>query len=105
MATIIISFSTTGIQGQLIKIETDILQGMPGVNIVGLGDTAIKEAKERVEAAIINAKFDFPQKKVIINLSPSNIKKSGSKFDLGMAIGLLLKTNQIEIKDIDLKEV
>lgn len=55
-----------------------------------LGYTAIKEARERLEAAIINSKFEFPKMKIVINLSPSDIKKSGSHFDLGMAIVLLI---------------
>ncbi len=55
-----------------------------------LGYTAIKEARERLEAAIINSKFEFPKMKIVINLSPSDIKKSGSHFDLGMAIALLI---------------
>jgi magnesium chelatase family protein len=105
MATTINGFSTIGISGQLVKIETDIIYGMPGVSIVGLGDTAVKEARERLQAAIMNTNYDFPQKKVIINLAPSNLKKSGSNFDLGMAIGLLLRTNQFEVKGFNLEEV
>ncbi len=105
MAITVNGFSTVGINGQLVKIETDINYGMPGVSIVGLGDTAVKEARERLQAAIMNTHYDFPQKKVIINLAPSSLKKSGSNFDLGMAVGLLLKTNQFEIKGFKLNDI
>ena len=63
MAITVNGFSTVGINGQLVKIETDIIYGMPGVSIVGLGDTAVKEARERLQAAIMNTHYDFPQKK------------------------------------------
>ena len=105
MAITVNGFSTVGINGQLVKIETDIIYGMPGVSIVGLGDTAVKESRERLQAAIMNTNYNFPQKKVIINLAPSSLKKSGSNFDLGMAIGLLLKTNQFEVKGFNLEEL
>lgn len=101
MATIVNCFSIIGIDGYLIKIEIDTLYGKPFVSIVGMGDTAIKEAKERLEAAIINTKFDFPKMKIVINLSPSDIRKSGSHFDLGMAIALLLQSRQIRVEEID----
>jgi len=63
MVTTINWFSTVGINGQLVKIETDIIYGMPGVSIVGLGDTAVKESRERLQAAIMNTNYDFPLKK------------------------------------------
>lgn len=101
MATIVNCFSIIGIDGYLIKIEIDTLYGKPSVSIVGMGDIAIKEAKERLEAAIINTKFEFPRMKIVINLSPSDIRKSGSHFDLGMAIALLLQSKQIRVEEID----
>ncbi len=95
MAQSVYSFTVVGIDGRVVRIETELLHGISGVSIIGLGDQAIKEAKERIEAAIINSGFDFPQYKVIINLAPGDMKKSGSSFDLGMAIGLLLASNQL----------
>lgn len=85
----------------MVNIEIDTLYGKPYISIVGMGDTAIKEAKERLEAAIINSKFEFPKMKIVINLSPSDIKKSGSYFDLGMAVVLLLQSEQIKSEEID----
>ena len=64
--------------------------------MVGLGDTAGKEARKRVESALTDGDYTFPQMKVVINLAPGNIKKSGSHFDLPMALGLLMETNQLK---------
>ena len=101
MASVVNSFSLAGIDAYQVKIETDTIYGQPSINIVGLGDTAVKEAKERLEAAINNAKYDFPKMKIVINLSPSDMKKRGSHFDLGMAIGLLIRSKQITVNEID----
>ncbi|WP_102273752.1 YifB family Mg chelatase-like AAA ATPase [Cytobacillus massiliigabonensis] len=95
MASTVQSFTITGIDGHLVEVETDTLIGLPSVSIVGLGDKAVKEAKERLEAAIKNAGYKFPPQKIVFNLAPSDMKKTGTHFDLAMAIGLLLKTNQI----------
>jgi len=84
-----------------VKIETDTIYGQPSVSIVGLGDTAVKEARERMEAAINNAKYEFPKMKIVINLAPGDIKKSGSHFDLGMAIGLLAQSKQFVADELD----
>lgn len=71
------------------------------VSIIGLGDTAVKESRDRLEAALIHTKYEFPKMKIVINLAPSDIKKSGSHFDLGMAIALLLQSKQTRVEDID----
>ncbi|KAB2336767.1 YifB family Mg chelatase-like AAA ATPase [Cytobacillus depressus] len=96
MASTVHSFTLTGIHGHLVEVETDTLIGLPSVSIVGLGDKAVKEAKERLEAAIKNAGYQFPPQKIVFNLAPSDMKKTGTHFDLPMAIGLLIKTNQIK---------
>lgn len=100
MATVIHSFSILGIQAYLVDIEVDTLYGQPSLSIVGLGDQAVKESRERLEASIIHCKFEFPKMKILINLSPSDLKKRGSHFDLGMAIGLLIQSNQLICPDI-----
>ncbi|MGL4738410.1 MAG: YifB family Mg chelatase-like AAA ATPase [Cellulosilyticaceae bacterium] len=101
MATVIHSFSILGIKAHLVGIEVDTLYGQPSLSIVGLADQAVKEARERLEAAIIHCKFEFPKMKILVNLSPSDLKKRGSHFDLGMAIGLLIQSNQITVDDIE----
>ncbi|MEA3423102.1 MAG: magnesium chelatase domain-containing protein, partial [Bacillota bacterium] len=105
MAQSVYSFTVIGIDGQVVRIETELLHGISSVSIIGLGDQAIKEAKERIEAAISNSYFDFPQYKVIINLAPGDMKKSGSSFDLGMAVGLLMASNQLKIIDKNIKRI
>ena len=98
MASIVKSFAVTGVDGYLVYAETKQIQGQPMISIVGLGDTAVKEAKERVEAVIQDAKLVFPQKKIVINLAPSDLKKSGSHFDLPIALGILMESNQLSIR-------
>lgn len=95
MASIVNSFAISGVEAYLVDVEVKTICGQPMISIVGLGDTAVKEARERVEAAINDGKYVFPQKKVVINLAPSNLKKSGSHFDLSIAIGLLMETGQL----------
>ena len=95
MAEIVKSFAISGVDGYLVDVETKTIAGMPVMSIVGLGDTAVKEAKERVESALNNGEFYFPQKKVVINLAPGDMKKTGSHFDLPIALGILLETEQI----------
>ncbi|HUM56121.1 MAG TPA: YifB family Mg chelatase-like AAA ATPase, partial [Bacillota bacterium] len=81
--------SLSGIDGDVIRVETDLKRGIPGFNVVGLADATIKEAKERIHSAIINSGYDYPQKKVIVNLSPAGTRKEGSHFDLPIAAGIL----------------
>ena len=100
MAAVVNSFALSGVEGYVVKIETDTIYGQPSVSIVGLGDASVKEAKERLEASIIHIKCEFPKMKIVINLSPGDIKKSGSHFDLAMAIGLLIQSKQINASDI-----
>lgn len=93
--------STTfnGIDGTIVEVEVDITKGLPSFTIVGLPDASIKEAKERVRSAILNCGFKFPLGRITINLAPANIRKIGSLLDLPMAIGILLASEQIYLKD------
>ncbi len=84
-----------GINGYVVEVETDISNGIPAFEIVGLGDAAVKESKERVRAAIRNSGLDFPTKRITINLAPANLRKEGSSFDLAIAVGIMAATNQI----------
>lgn len=78
-----------GLNAYKVSVETDVLNGLPAFSIVGLPDTAINEARDRVRSAIKNSGFTFPSRKVVINLAPADLKKEGSNFDLPIAIGLL----------------
>lgn len=92
------SFGLSGIDGFLTQIETDMVGGIPHMEIVGLGDTAVKEAKERVKSAIRNSGFEFPVKHYTINLAPADVKKEGPLFDLGIAVGILAASEQLTNK-------
>ncbi len=89
-----------GIDGYVVEVETDISNGIPGFDIVGLGDVAVKESKERVRAAIKNSALEFPIRKITVNLAPANIRKEGSALDLGIAMGILTATEQVNTVDI-----
>ena len=88
--------TTLGINGELIIVEVDMSNGLPGLDIVGLPDTAVKESRERVRAAIKNAGFEFPVRRITINLAPADMRKDGSGLDLPIAVGILAASGQIE---------
>lgn len=92
-----------GLNGVLLTIEVDIANGIPGMDIVGLPDTAVRESKERVRAAIRNAGYDFPYQRITVNLAPADLKKDGSALDLPIAIGILAASGQLD--DADLSQV
>ncbi len=89
MLSKIFSGTVYGIEGFEVEVEVDISRGLPSFSIVGLPDTAVKESKERVVAAIRNSGFEFPTKKIIVNLAPADLKKEGAGFDLPIAVGIL----------------
>lgn len=78
-----------GIDGFIVDVEVDITKGLPVFNIIGLPDTSIKEAKERIKSAILNSGYNFLNSRIVINLSPADIRKEGPYFDLSMAVGIL----------------
>ncbi len=90
------SITLLGLKGYLISIQVDISRGMPTFEIVGLPGTSIKEAKERVKIAIKNAGIEFLSRKIVVNLSPANIRKEGSSFDLPIAVGILLASEKVK---------
>ena len=98
MATVVRSFAIQGIDGYPVDIEIKMLEGQPSISIIGLGDQAVKEAAERIQAAIDESGYVFPKKRVIISLAPSDKKKSGSHFDLAMAVGVLCQNGDIGVK-------
>ncbi len=91
------SAGLNGIDGYIVDVQTDIANGMPAFEIVGLPDAAVKESKERIKAAIRNIGSAFPSKRIIINLAPASTKKEGSVYDLPMAVSILSATDQIVI--------
>lgn len=85
----------SGITPFKVNIECDLTKGLPSFTIVGLPDTAIQESKERVRASILNSEFEFPMKKITVNLAPANVKKEGPSFDLPIALSILISSNQL----------
>ena len=100
MLSIINSMSLHGLDGFLVSVEVDVSSGMPSWDVVGLPDISIKESKERVKTAIKNSGIELKSRKVIINLSPADIKKEGSIFDLAIAIGILVNMGIIKCENI-----
>ena len=89
-----------GLNAYKVSVETDVLNGLPGFTIVGLPDTSINEARDRVRSAIKNSGYTFPAKKVVINLAPADLKKEGSNFDLPVAVGLLAEEGVLDEDNI-----
>lgn len=89
------SLSLFGIDALPVEVEVDVGAGLPGFSIVGLPDTAVQEARERVRVAISNSGYKFPTKKVIVNLAPANLRKEGPAFDLPIALAVLAASGVI----------
>ena len=98
MVTKAVTATTVGINAYKIEVEVDVINSLPNISIVGLPDSAVNEAKERVHSAIKNSGFTFPLGRVIVNLAPADIRKEGTNFDLPIAIGIL-KEQGINIPD------
>lgn len=92
------SIYLNGLDGYTVNVEVDVSAGIPEFDIVGLPDTSIKEAKERVSTAIKNSGYEFESRKIIVNLAPANVRKEGSSLDLPIAIGILTSTKQLKNK-------
>ena len=91
----VLSCAVVGLEGAIVEVEIDISPGLPAFNIVGLPDTAVQEAKERVRAAIKNSGLMFPTKRITVNLAPADMKKEGPAYDLPIAVGILICSGQI----------
>ena len=95
------SSAVMGIDAYLVEVEVDIAAGLPAYTTVGLPETAVKESKERVKAAIVNSGYEFPDDRITVNLAPANIKKEGTGFDLPVALGLLAATGIVPQARLD----
>ena len=89
------SAAVVGLEGHLVDVEVDISPGLPSFTIVGLPDTAVQEARERVRAAIRNSGCTFPMRRIVVNLAPANLKKAGPAYDLPIAVCILLSSEQV----------
>ena len=90
------SCAVVGLEGAIIEVEIDISPGLPAFTIVGLPDTAVQESRERVRAAIRNSGYQFPMKRITVNLAPADLRKEGPAYDLPIAVGILMSSGQVE---------
>ncbi len=98
----VVSYSPFGYEGALVSVEVDLRRGIPAIDLVGLADNAVKESRERMRSAIVNSGFDFPPERVLISLSPADVKKEGAGFDLAIALAVLdAKTSLEEEKNTE----
>ena len=98
---VVYSRAHVGIGAPLVSIEVHLSSGLPTLNMVGLAETSVRESKDRVRSAIINAGFDFPMQRITINLAPADLPKEGGRFDLAIAMGVLVASQQIPATAID----
>jgi len=101
---IVYSRANIGIEAPLVSVETHLSNGLPGFSIVGLLETAVREIKERVRSAILNSSLEFPAKRITVNLAPADLPKTGGRFDLAIAVGILAASGQLpedSIKQIE----
>lgn len=94
------SRASTGIDAPIVTVETHISNGLPKLHIVGLPETVVKESKDRVRSAILNSNFEFPTRRITINLAPADLPKDGGRFDLPIALGILAASNQLTCTDL-----
>ena len=78
-----------GIEAPLVTVEVHLSNGLPALNIVGLPEAAVRESKDRVRSAIMNSQFEFPTRRITINLAPADLPKEGGRYDLAIALGIL----------------
>ncbi len=97
MPATVLSAATLGIDAYPVHVEVDTDRQLPSFTVVGLPDGAVRESKERVMAAVRNAGFEWPRRRVTVNLAPADIRKEGSAFDLPIALGILVASGQIEV--------
>jgi magnesium chelatase family protein len=97
----VFSCAVLGLEGVLVEVEVDYGTGLPNIIVVGLPDTAVKESRERVRAAIKNIPVKFPRKPIIINLAPANVRKEGPAYDLPMAVGILITIGIVPGNSVD----
>src|ERR671936_2229757 len=95
MLASVVTFALNGVDAVEVTVEVDIHPGLPAFTIVGLPDTAVQESRERVRAALVNSGFDFPLRRITVNLAPADIRKAGPGFDLALAGALLVASGQL----------
>ena len=95
------SRARVGLESPLVVVEVHLANGLPAFNIVGLPETSVKESKDRVRSAIINCGYEFPARRITINLAPADLPKEGGRFDLPIAVGILVASEQLPLAEIE----
>ena len=89
--------AAVGIEAPRVAVETHLANGLPAFNIVGLPEKAVQESRDRVRSALINSGFDFPARRITVNLAPADLPKEGGRYDLSIALGILAASSQVNI--------
>ena len=101
----VLSRASVGIEAPMVQVEVHITGGLPKFTIVGLPEATVRESKDRVRSAIINSRFDFPKRRITVNLAPAELPKDGSRYDLPIAAGILAATGQLSHERLDEHEL
>ncbi|MCW9058905.1 MAG: YifB family Mg chelatase-like AAA ATPase [Gammaproteobacteria bacterium] len=97
---VVFSRAQLGIEAPLVTVEVHLANGLPSLSIVGLPETAVRESKDRVRGALLNSRFEFPARRIIINLAPAELPKEGGHFDLPIALGILAASGQLPAQSL-----
>jgi magnesium chelatase family protein len=95
------TFAIDGVHPRQVWLEVDIRAGLPAFTIVGLGDTAVRESRDRIRSAVLNSRFRFPDRRITANLAPASLRKAGPGFDAGLALGLLAASDQLPAASLE----
>ncbi len=98
---IVHSRAQVGVQAPSVIVEAHLANGLPSLTLVGLPETAVKESKDRVRSAILNCAFEFPQRRITLNLAPADLPKDGGRFDLAIALGILAASGQVPVATLE----
>src|SRR6187399_2728803 len=101
---VLYSRSLAGMDAPLVTVEAHLANGLPSFTIVGLPEAEVKEAKDRVRAALQNARFEFPARRITVNLAPADLPKESGRFDLPIAVGILVASGQVAAATLDRHE-
>jgi magnesium chelatase family protein len=101
MVARVITFAIDGVDARRVEVEADIRPGLPAFTIVGLADTGVREARERVRSALVNSGFEFPQRRITVNLAPADLRKIGPSFDLPLALAVLVAAGQLDHRRLE----
>src|ERR671938_30345 len=100
MLASVATFALEGVDSREVVVEADLRRGLPAFTVVGLPDAAVREARERVRAAMLNSGLEFPQQRITANLAPADLRKAGPSFDLALALALLAASGQLPTAEL-----